>query len=92
MASGFNLPPLAPLAIHDQNAADKWKKFRPGWTSYVLAAELGKKSEAVQVATLLMVIGEEARDLYSKFTGWADEADANKIAPVLQKFAEYCKP
>ena len=92
MASGFNLPPPAPLAIHDQNAADKWKKFRLAWTNYALAAELGKKSEAVQVATLLTVIGEEARDVYSTFTGWADEADANKIAPVLQKFAEYCQP
>ena len=92
MASGFNLPSPAPLAIHDQNAADKWKKFRLAWTNYALAAELGKKSEAVQVATLLTVIGEEARDVYSTFTGWADEADANKIAPVLQKFAEYCQP
>ena len=91
MASGFNLPPPAPLAIHDQNAADKWNKFRLAWTNYALAAELGKKSEAVQVATLLTVIGEEARDVYSTFTGWADEADANKIAPVLQKFAEYCQ-
>ena len=91
MASGFNLPPPAPLAIHDQNAADKWKKFRLAWTNYALAAELGKKSEAVQVATLLTVIGEEARDVYSTFTGWADEADANKLAPVLQKFAEYCQ-
>ena len=92
MASGFNLPPPAPLAIHDQNAAEKWKKFRLAWTSYALAAELDKKSEAVQVATLLTVIGEEARDVYSTFTDWADEADANKIAPVLQKFAEYCQP
>ena len=92
MASGFNLPPPAPLAIHDQNAAEKWKKFRLAWTSYALAAELGKKSEAVQVATLLTVIGEEARDVYSTFTDWADEADATKIAPVLQKFAEYCQP
>ena len=62
MALGFNLPPPVPLAIHDQNAADKWKKFRLVWTNYALAAELGKKSEAVQVATLLTVIGEEARD------------------------------
>ena len=30
--------------------------------------------------------------MYSTFTGLADEADANKIAPVLQKFAEYCQP
>ena len=27
MASGFSLPPPAPLEIHDPNVAEKWKKF-----------------------------------------------------------------
>ncbi|KAL9977292.1 hypothetical protein ACROYT_G014681 [Oculina patagonica] len=62
------------------------------WNSYSLATELNKKSEKVQVATLLTVIGEEARDVYSTFTDWAEEGDQDKIAPVLQKFAEYCQP
>ena len=92
MASGLNLPPPTPLDIHDQNAAEKWKKFDLAWNSYALATELNKKSEAVQVATLLTVIGEEARDVYSIFTDWAAEGDEKKIAPVLQKFAEYCQP
>ena len=30
--------------------------------------------------------------MYSTFTDWANEGDENKIAPVLQKFAEYCQP
>ena len=92
MASGVNLPPPTPLEIHDQNAAEKWKKFNLAWNSYALATELNKKSEAVQVATLVTVIGEEARDMYSTFTDRAAEGDDNKIAPVLQKFAEYCQP
>ena len=92
MASGFTLPPPTPLDIHDQNAAEKWKKFHLAWNSYSLATELNKKKEDVQVATLLTVIGEEARDVYSTFTDWAVEGDQNKIAPVLQKFAEYCQP
>ena len=92
MASGFSLPPPTPLEIHDQNAAEKWKKFNLAWNSYSLATELNKKSEKVQVATLLTVIGEEARDVYSTFTDWAAEGDQDKIAPVLQKFAEYCQP
>ena len=45
-----------------------------------------------QVATLLTVIGEEARDVYSTFTDWAEEGDQDKISPVLQKFATYCQP
>ncbi|XP_022809511.1 uncharacterized protein LOC111346488 [Stylophora pistillata] len=92
MASGFSLPPPAPLELHDQNAAEKWKKFHLAWTSYSLATELNKKAQPVQVATLLTVIGEEARDVYSTFTDWTEEGDENKIAPVLTKFAEYCQP
>ncbi|KAL9951232.1 hypothetical protein ACROYT_G043857 [Oculina patagonica] len=98
MASGFSLPPPTPLEIHDQNAAEKWKKFNLAWNSYSLATELNKKSEKVQVATLLTVIGEEAHDVYpppgrgSTFTDWAEEGDQDKIVPVLQKFAEYCQP
>ncbi|CAH3033650.1 unnamed protein product [Pocillopora meandrina] len=61
MASGHSLPPPTPLDIHDQNAAEKWKKFNLAWNSYALATEL-------------------------------DRRDENKIAPVLQKFAEYCQP
>ena len=91
MASGFALPPPAPLEIHDNNASEKWKKFDLAWRNYALATELGKKAEAVQVATLLTVIGEEAREVYSTFTGWGEGED-KKIEPVLKKFAEYCEP
>lgn len=92
MASGFSLPPPTPLDIHDQNAAEKWKKFSLAWNSYSLATELNQKSDGVQVATCLTVIGEEARDVYSTFTDWAEEGDQNNIVPVLKKFAEYCQP
>ena len=51
-----------------------------------------KKSQAVQVATLLTVIGEGAHDVYSTFTDWTEEGDQDKISPVLQKFAKYCQP
>ena len=46
----------------------------------------------MQVATLLTVIGEEAREVFGTFTDWTNEGDDNKIEPVLQKFAEYCQP
>ena len=92
MASGNSLPPPTPLDIHDQNAAEKWKKFNLAWNSYALATELNTKSEGIQVATLLTVIGEKARDVYYTITDWANEGEENKIAPVLQKFSEYCQP
>ena len=92
MATGFNLPPPSALEIHDVKVAEKWKKFRLAWDNYTLATELDKKAEKVQVATLLTIIGEEARDVFSTFTDWADEDSSTKIASVLQKFADYCQP
>ena len=91
MATGFKLPPPPPLEIHDGNIAEKWKKFRLAWSNYSLATELNKKTEAIQVATLLTVIGEEARDVYSTFD-WSDKGNKSKIEPVLQQFADYCQP
>ena len=92
MASSFALPPPAPLDIHDGNASEKWKKFLLAWRNYSLATELDKKPETVQVATLLTVIGEEARDVYSTFSDWAEAGDATKIEKVVEKFGEYCEP
>ena len=91
MASGYTLPPPSQLDIHDSNVAEKWKRFRLAWDNYSLATELNKKGENIQVATLLTIIGEDARDVYSTFN-WDVEGDNAKIAPVLQKFAEYCQP
>lgn len=91
MASGYNLPPPEPLEIHDANAADKWKKFKRAWQNYAIAIEVNKKSEQVQVATLLTVIGEEAREVFATFT-WEAEDDQNKIGIVLDKFGAYCQP
>ena len=92
MATGYALPPPAPLEIHDSNASEKWKRFMLAWRNYALATELTEKSEAVQVATLLTVIWEEAREVYSTFGGWENNEDQNKIEPVLNKFAAYCQP
>ena len=88
---GYMLPPPQTLEIHDTQAAEKWKKFKRAWTNYALATELNTKSEAVQVATLLTVIGEEAREVFSTFTDWVDDDEA-KILPVLAKFEQYCQP
>ncbi len=77
------LPPL--LNVHDSRAAEKWNMFRLAWTSYALATELNKKLDEVQVATLLAVIGEEAREVFSMFTDWVAEGDDTKIEPVLEE-------
>ena len=70
--------------IHDSKAAEKVKLT---WDDYALAAE---KSEAIQVATLLTVVGEEARQVFSTFA-FTTAGDSGKIKPVLTKFEEYCQ-
>ena len=90
MAAGYALPPPPPLDIHGTLAAENWKKFERAWINYALAIELNK-SEKVQVATLLTVVGEDACEVFATFT-WEVEDDSNKIDKVLQKFADYCQP
>ena len=68
------------------------KKFLLAWENYALATELTKKAEGVQVATLLTVIGEEAREVYATLNDWENDGDEKKIKPVLKKFGEYCEP
>ena len=60
--------------------------------NYATAIKLDKKSEAIQVATLLTVIGEEARDVFAMFTDWAEEGVTARIEPVLMKFSQHCQP
>ena len=84
--------PPPPLEIHDAQASEKWNKFKAAWSSYALALELDKKSQAVQVATLLTVIGEDACEVYYTFTDWNEEGDDVKLLPVLDKFEQYCRP
>ena len=91
MATRFALPPPSSLEIHNVNAAEKWKKFLLAWNNYSLATKLNDENEAIQVATLLTVIGEQARDVFSTFQ-FTREADKQKIQPVLTKFKEYCEP
>ena len=87
MAAGYPLSPPILLEIYGPQVPDKWKKFNRAWTSYAQALELNKKSQAVQVATLLT-----AREVFSAFTGWTNEGNIKEaiIAPVLSTFEQYC--
>ena len=86
------LPPPLPLDIHGAQAADSWKKFKCAWLNFSLATELNKKPEPVQLAMLLTLVGEEACEVFTTFTDWAEDGDDAKIAPVLENFAAYCEP
>ena len=57
-----------------------------------MATELDKKSEALQVATIHTVIGEEARDVFSMFTDRGEQGVAAEIESVLMKFSHHSQP
>ena len=80
-----------PLEIHDSQAAEKWKRFKRAWANYALAIGLDEKTQKVQVATLLTVIGEEAREVFATLS-WPTASDESKINKVLEKFKQYCQP
>ena len=88
----FALKLPLPLAIHHSKAAETWKVFEQAWKNYSIAMKLHQEPEAGQVATLLTVVGAEARKVFATFADWASDTDQNKIQPVLQKFAAYCQP
>ena len=54
-----------------------------------MVTELDRKSEAALGAMLLTVIGEEACDVFSMFTNWAEDGGAARIEPVVMKFLQY---
>ena len=84
--------PAGALDIHDLNAAEKWKEFEQAWKNYSIAMKLHQEPEAVQVATLLSVVGADVWKVFAMYTDWASNTNQNKIQPVLQKFAAYCQP
>ena len=90
-AGGYMLPPPTALEIHDAQAGERWRRFKAAWSNYSIATTLNTKDESVQVATLLTVIGEEAREVYSTFT-WDTAGDSTLINRVLEKFQAYCEP
>ena len=78
---------------HTRSSSDRQlEEFKRSWLNFSLAIKLNKKPEAVQVATLFTVVGDEAREVFTTFTDWAEDRDDAKIAPVLEKFATYCEP
>ena len=89
MASGLQLKPPSGLSF-EGNISKNWRDFERAWELFSLASELDKKSEKVQCATFLHVAGAPAQEVYSTFK--FEDGESDKIAPLKQKFANYCEP
>ena len=70
------LPPPTPPDIHDSKAAEKRKEFEQAWRNYsITSMKLHQEPETVQMATMLTVIGAEAKKVFSTFTFGEDNRD-----------------
>lgn len=83
----FKPPPSLSL---QGNLAENWKTWLQRYELFAIASGVAEKSEEVQCATFLHVAGEEAIKVSNTFVFANDERD--KIAPLKQKFQDYCEP
>ena len=91
MAERQFFPPPEPLQLSIGNSPQNWKQFKQKWRTYELATGVGKKDDAIRVATISTVIGDEALDVFNTFT-WDDDEDKVKIDKVLEQFEKFCEP
>jgi len=83
------LPVPDKLCLSAEQRSTNWESFQQKWNNYEVASGLSEKTEAVRLATLLTIIGDEALLVYNTFK-WG--RDTPTVSAVLTKFTEYCMP
>ncbi|CAN7937644.1 unnamed protein product, partial [Ixodes hexagonus] len=83
------LPPPRPLDLSD-DLEQAWKLWYEEFTLYSTATGLRAQDPAVQAATFLVIIGEDARRVYHTFT-FANEADRHNLDSLVEKFRTHCR-
>ena len=78
MAMHFGLPPPEPLDLSGSNISENWTEFKQKFTNSEISTGINKKESATRVATLLIVIGNDAIDVFNTIT-WDAEGDDTKI-------------
>ena len=74
--------------MFDFKKPDEWEKWIGRFVRYRMACDLHKKSEEVQVNTLLYAMGDAADDVMTTFM-FGDEGDRLKYDKVKEKFDQY---
>lgn len=72
------------------NLSENWKLWRQRFENYLVASEIGKKDESIQVAQLIHYIGVEGIRIYNTFT--LNEDDNKKLKKVLKCFENHFLP
>ena len=91
--SGLRPPANFFANITSQNPSDtsrSWSAWLEQYDFYMTATEKSSKSEEVQVATLLTLLGAQGQELYRTFA--LSDTDKKKIAPVKAAFTAYFSP
>ena len=88
-STGFPIPRA--MNTNSRNLAEEWKQWQQRFDIYMVATEVTKKPDAVQVAIFLSCIGEEAVKIYNTFV-YADGEDRNKLNTIRKKFSDYFTP
>ena len=88
-------PTPAKLQVNSQNATNNWLTFKQMWQNYEIATGLSVEEEAKRRATLLMIIGEEALQIYNSFQ-WETREDGTEeektVEKIIKKFDKYFNP
>ena len=74
----------------DGNVSHSWKLWLKHSDFYLAATEKDAKGDKVKTSIFLACIGQKGRKICETFT--FKPGDEMKLAPVLQKFSEYCNP
>ncbi|CAN7940298.1 unnamed protein product [Ixodes pacificus] len=83
------LPPPRPLDLSG-DLEQAWKMWYEEFTLYSTSTGLMAQDPAVQSATFLVIIGEDARRVYHIFT-FANEVDRHDLDTLIEKFHAHCK-
>ena len=70
--------------------SDNWRKWKQRWNLYKVAYGVNEKSEDIQRAIFLHMIGEDALRIYDTFVFKIEEN--NQVVPLFQKFESYFSP
>ena len=84
-----NIRPIDSLNLSG-NISTNWQSWKQRWQPYTKASGVAAKSEDVQCAIFLYMIGEEALRIFNTFT-FADEEKDN-LNLIIEKFDTHCNP
>lgn len=77
------------IFVYSRQRAENRKVWLKKFELYLIASGVAEKSETVQCATFLHIVGEEAIKVYNTFQFM--EREKNKIVELKKKFNEYCE-